>query len=934
MFPSTFASRFLLFALLSSLGTAGVAADEAGVSVDTHAVELGNRPITLSNNPEFRELVGYREYYNQEHPPKTLVEHNLQFLPVDEFDYDGSRNEIMVWVRIPVLRTEAGEDTYYLHLSKGHFWKAAFYLTRPNGTTITEADYSAVRPTSNINDLSLRVSFPFVMRQGDQRIIYLRLKVYDIEAVALSVYPRADHVALVIHERVVVGILLGALLGLLIYNVIVLPSFRERSYGLFVGFLVAATGYIVTVNRIGTSVTNILFSWYPDTPTTLFVASGLVFAALFTRAFLRTRETMPVLHKTILAFVLAVPVVIALDLIDVLPHSAVDGMIALGMVGSLLVAGVVGAAQRRPEAVEYLLSMAFFCVGSALSILGDLGIRPTAAAYLFDVAAQLGIVLSLLFLSVSIAQKVRRMRHREHALGIARERESSERRRLEEVSAAKSDFLADASHELRAPLSCIRLAVEGLANDSNKQVTPDHQMLRSLLAQIDRLTHHVDNLLLRSRVDLPARHFHREPADLATLVDLHVAELRPLSEQRGVALAFDNGTDVPVTVLVDRALFASVIINLLDNAIRFTAAGGSIAVLLGRRDTHALITVTDTGCGIEPDKLELIFDRYSRVDRRAGNSVGGTTPGLGIGLSIVREIVELHGGTISATSEVGVGTTITIDLPTVTDNSPEALDGCIDPAPVDTPHLPASVRSMPTLLLVEDDLAMLRHLERLLSIRFVVSTASDLAGAKSLVESRDFDVVLSDVRLPDGEGFELCAVLRRREGRGDTPIVFLSGVADHKAVVRGLRCGGVDYVRKPFVGEELEAKLLSVVAARRRTAEAQRESLIRHIKGWGGSPPEALPSQNLDPAQIQRRYELTDRQINVLDLVMKGYTDSEIGSFLDISHRTVGHHVSVILRRVGVERRTQLTYELLSNQEIRDSGPPASDSGQSDTHRA
>ena len=874
---------------------------------DGKSVALGTEPTQLTGNPSYHDGLGYLEYDNQEITPEDIVERGLQFLPVDEFEYDRSRNEILAWIRIPVAATLDREKTYFLHISKGHFWKAGFYVTEPDGTIVRESDYSAVRPSSNINDLSRVVAFPFVVGPGRQRDLYLRLKVYDIEAVELSIYPADHHVAFVAAERIVVGILLGVLLGLFVYNAVVLPSLRDRAYGFYLGFLVAAGGYIITVNRIGASVTNAIFAWYPETPSTLFVAAGLVLAVLFSREFLRTRETMPLLHRVMLALIVAVPVVVVVDLLGVLPRPAADGGLVLLIVAALLAAGIVGIRQRRAEAVDYLVSIVFFCAGTIMSILVDLGIRPNGAAYFFDVAAQPGIVLSLLFLSLSIARKVRRMRKREAE--------------LMEINAAKSEFLANASHELRAPLSCIRLAIESLVEKDSPESkrAPGHAggngTLESVLTQIDRLAHHIDNLLLRSRVDFPARHVLRERVDLADLVDTLAAELRPLAEDRGLTLLSVYDSAHATQVVVDRSLLSSVVINLLDNAIKFTGTGGRITTRVTGQGDNVVLTVADTGRGIPEDRLEAVFDRHVKNVGDEASDAAKREPGEGIGLSIVRDIVTLHGGTVSVESSVGDGSTFFVSLPAAAATGGRSLAGCEDLDLDATTGDRAALSQAPRVLLVEDDNALRDHIGRLLGRRFRVQAAENLADAKRLLAENEFDVVLSDVRLPDGEGLALSAVLSGRSDGRDTPIVFLSGVADQQAVIRGLRSGAVDYIRKPFVGEELEARLLSVVAAHQRTAEAQRKSLIRHIESWQTGAIPSAPGRGTDLPQIQERYGLSERQTNVLDLVMKGYTDSEIGSMLGISHRTVGHHVSIILGRVGVDRRTQLTFELLGDGE-------------------
>jgi two-component system, OmpR family, heavy metal sensor histidine kinase CusS len=217
-------------------------------------------------------------------------------------------------------------------------------------------------------------------------------------------------------------------------------------------------------------------------------------------------------------------------------------------------------------------------------------------------------------------------------------------------------FTADASHELRTPLTAIRTEVEvGLRN----ALTQDEcrHLLGSVLEECGRLTHMTDQLLTLAREDFAAVKPPKHPVDLARLVEKVVENLRPLAEAKGLALTIHG--DGSLTVFAEEARLTQVFINLVDNAIKYTPAPGSIVVTFGREGSLAVVRVSDTGIGISPEHLPSVFQRFYRVDKARSRDQGGT----GLGLSIAQSIVEAHGGRIELDSVAGQGTNCAVKLP-------------------------------------------------------------------------------------------------------------------------------------------------------------------------------------------------------------------------------------------------------------------------------
>jgi signal transduction histidine kinase len=229
--------------------------------------------------------------------------------------------------------------------------------------------------------------------------------------------------------------------------------------------------------------------------------------------------------------------------------------------------------------------------------------------------------------------------------------------RLERDEAERRQLLADVSHELRTPLSVIQGNVEGILDGL---YPPDRAHLEPILEETQLLERLVEDLRTLSLSETGALRLHREPTDLAELLGESVAAFRAKADAASVALSSSVDDDLPLLEL-DQSRLRQVIGNLLDNAVRLTPSGGSVRLRAATAQGGVVIEVQDTGPGIAADVLPRVFDRFYRSGERGGS---------GLGLPIARSLVEAHGGTIVASSEVGHGTTISIRLPTGESNAP------------------------------------------------------------------------------------------------------------------------------------------------------------------------------------------------------------------------------------------------------------------------
>lgn len=229
----------------------------------------------------------------------------------------------------------------------------------------------------------------------------------------------------------------------------------------------------------------------------------------------------------------------------------------------------------------------------------------------------------------------------------------TEIRRAEQI---RRDFVANISHELRTPLASIKAVIETLQTGALEDKVAAQEFLSRADAEVDRLVHLVQELLELSRIESGDIPLAREPVDMATVLAGAVKRLKPLADKRGLSFTFEVASNLP-PVIGDAERLEQVVINLVHNAVKFTADGGSIRVSAALADGAVITRVSDTGPGIAPEDLPRIFERFYKADRARG---GG---GAGLGLAIVKHIVQAHGGDVRVESELGKGSTFSFSIP-------------------------------------------------------------------------------------------------------------------------------------------------------------------------------------------------------------------------------------------------------------------------------
>jgi PAS domain S-box-containing protein len=448
--------------------------------------------------------------------------------------------------------------------------------------------------------------------------------------------------------------------------------------------------------------------------------------------------------------------------------------------------------------------------------------------------------------------------HLATAISNARAHEEERKRAeaLAEIDRAKTQFFSNVSHEFRTPLTLMLGPLEDVLAKPETNPLSDHRSLVSFAHRNGvRMLKLVNALLDFSRIEAGRAQATFQPIDLAIFTAELASNFQSAIEKAGLHLVV-HCPSLPQQVYVDADMWEKVVLNLISNAFKFTFEGEiAIAAKPSSDGRCAEVTVRDTGSGIPPEELSHLFERFHRVEGARGRSIEGS----GIGLALVQELIKLHGGTIRVTSEVGQGSAFTVAIPFGVGHLPadrigrgramatanvrpqayveEALGwfcdgGTAAPAPPPPPasneigDVSAIAGTEGQLVLVADDNADMRnYVERLLRASgYRVEAVTD--GKKALAAARRLkpDLILSDVMMPELDGFGLLTAVRKDAELRDTPVLLLSARAGEEAKVEGLSAGADDYLIKPFSARELRARVgVKLQLARTRLERSERK---------------------------------------------------------------------------------------------------------------
>ncbi len=431
---------------------------------------------------------------------------------------------------------------------------------------------------------------------------------------------------------------------------------------------------------------------------------------------------------------------------------------------------------------------------------------------------------------------------------------------LQQLNQLKSNFFANISHEFRTPLTLIQGPIENLEqNPEEKLHKEDIKMIRRNTNKVLGL---VNQLLDLSRIDEGKLQLKSTEGDVFKCLRTATASFNSHAAQRNM----DYRVKIPNEILwasFDRDKLEKVIYNLLSNAFKFSEDGEQVSFEASHDLEELMLQVSDSGRGIEEDKLPYIFDRFYQVD-------GGITKdrqGSGIGLSLSKDLVELMDGTITVSSETGKGTYFTVHIPMekikTLQKQPKELEQrtqkeLVRFKPFEFPETDG--RELPKILLVEDNEDMRQFITAQLVKKYRVVEAKNGEQGLKLANSDAPELIITDLMMPKIDGMELCKRLKTHLDTSHIPVIMLTARAGEKNKIEGLETGADEYLTKPFSAKELLARTKNLIEQRRRL-QAHYQNSQHTIR------PENITTTSIDRKFMER----------VLDLFEKQHSDANFG---------------------------------------------------------
>ncbi len=520
----------------------------------------------------------------------------------------------------------------------------------------------------------------------------------------------------------------------------------------------------------------------------------------------------------------------------------------------VLSASIWATLKRKPDALFFLIATLPLVVTHVYGSL--IPIMPNRTIHYFDVL-QWGYLGTFVLMGLVIGIRINRLRFQELRA-----------QSLEETDRLKNRFFANFTHELRTPLTIILGMVNEIARNPQQMMKVGLSVIRR---NGENLLGIVNQILDLTKLEVGKLELKLVQDDIIYYLKYLLESFHSAAEQKDIELIFKT-SEAEIVMDYDPERIRQIVTNLLSNAIKFTPTGGQIKLQVAKQNGQLQLKVSDTGAGISEAHLPHIFDRFYQVSDRPSE-------GTGIGLALTKELVKLMNGNISVTSKVDKGTVFTVQLPVAQEAMRLEVLKTLDLADTaDTGELVTDAdekTEKPLVLIVEDNSDIVFLLQRLLHNEYQLLHAKNGKDGFVKAEKMIPDLILSDVMMPEMDGFELTRQLKTHELTSHIPVVLLTALANQDAKIEGLTYGADDYIAKPFDERELRTRVRNLIASRQKLqayyqqdaptvpapadpfVQRARELIFANISDenfWGSALCKAL---NLGPSQVHRKLKAT-----------------------------------------------------------------------------
>ncbi len=480
-------------------------------------------------------------------------------------------------------------------------------------------------------------------------------------------------------------------------------------------------------------------------------------------------------------------------------------------------------------------------------------------------------------------------------------------KQLQELDELKSTFFANISHEFRTPLTLILGPAEQLLQQNNNDKTT--KGLNFIVKHAKRLKHLIDQLLEISKIEKGAIKLETTKSNISAFIKSIIEAFEPWVKEKGINLKFSSHPE-NLDWYFDSDKMEKIFNNLLSNAIKFSKEHSEIVVKLLQGDNLIQLIIRDTGIGIAPNELSQIFNRFYR----AGDPK--EKEGSGIGLSLTKELVELHGGKINVESEQEKGTTFTITLPAIVPNTSTTNNTYLtDLQNINTQKQPNKIKHInkqaqsvvKSILIVEDNVDMQQYIASCLKDYEIDFAENGKKGLEKAIETNP-DLVISDIMMPILNGYEMTCALKENELTSHIPVIMLTAKASEESLIAGFACNADDYLTKPFSPNELNARIKSQIRNRERLIDKFRKNISVN--------PSEISTTSADELFLQKALKIIEENMQVSDFSVEDFVE-KLGASRANLHRKLkaltGLSTTEFIRSIRLKRAAQLIQNKVGN---------------------
>jgi Signal transduction histidine kinase len=466
-------------------------------------------------------------------------------------------------------------------------------------------------------------------------------------------------------------------------------------------------------------------------------------------------------------------------------------------------------------------------------------------------------LLILVWIAVTLHRRSKQKIEREHKENIRHLQAEKEK----ELYHSKIEFFTNIVHEIRTPLTLIMGPIDYVLK-STKVADDVREDLLVVKNNSSRLLYLVNQLMDFRKAEAGGMYLNLERVDINILVDGIVKQFEPTAKVRGIAIKAAYA-DRACIANVDSEAFTKAVVNIMSNALKFTRDTIDVRIIPDQEQKIVDIRITDNGLGIPLDEQEKIFKPFYQVNNATSRSAG-----TGVGLALTKSLVEMHQGELLLESTEGAETSFTIRIPLLTDDEHahiasevEGVAEVISTNEVEQSSSkvePTISQSIPKILVVDDNKEMLHFLMQQLGSKYIVVCASSGQEALKLLESNSFDLVISDVMMPEMDGYELCSQIKSNINTSHIPVLLLTAKCSVKDKIEGLEVGAEAYVEKPFSVEYLAAQIVSLLK--------NRKILREKFTSTPFVSPASIVSSKADENFINKLTAIIEKNISDADL--------------------------------------------------------------------